>query len=100
MLDAIDGVTVVGEAANGRAAVEAIDALQPDIAFLDIQMPGLLGTDVPPRLTHHPFIVFTTAYAQHAVTALELGAVDYLLKPFGPQRLAAAVVRVRSALGE
>jgi len=100
MLSAIDDVTVVGEASNGRAAVEAIDKLQPDLAFLDIQMPGLLGTDVPPRLAHHPFIIFTTAYAQHAVTAFELGAVDYLLKPFGPQRLAAAVARVRSALGE
>jgi two-component system, LytTR family, response regulator len=73
--------------------------VQPDLLFLDIQMPGLLGTDVPARLTHRPLIVFTTAFAQHAVTAFELGAVDYLLKPFGAERLAATMERAREALG-
>jgi two-component system LytT family response regulator len=68
--------------------------------FLDIQMPGLLGTDVLRRARHRPFVVFTTAYAQHAVTAFELGALDYLLKPFGPDRLAATLERVRAAIGE
>ena len=100
MLEAVDWISVVGEAPHGRGAIEAIDRLLPDLVFLDIQMPGLLGTDVPARLTHKPFIVFTTAYAQHAVTAFELGAVDYLLKPFGAPRLAAALERVRAALGE
>ena len=52
------------------------------------------------RVTHQPFVVFTTAFAQHAVTAFELGALDYLLKPFGPARLAGAMERVRAALGE
>ncbi len=100
MLGAFDWVTVVGEAANGPAAVDAVNTLKPELLFLDIQMPGLLGTDVLRRATHHPFVVFTTAYAQHAVTAFELGALDYLLKPFGPVRFGAAMERVRGAIGE
>jgi two-component system LytT family response regulator len=100
MLGAFDWVHVVGEAANGPAALQAIESLAPELVFLDIQMPGLLGTQVLERLTHRPFVVFTTAYAQHAVTAFELGAVDYLLKPFGPGRLAATMDRVRVALGD
>lgn len=63
-------------------------------------MPGLLGTDVLRRLCHRPFVVFTTAYSDHAVGAFELGAVDYLLEPFGPTRLGAAMERVRAAIGE
>jgi two-component system, LytTR family, response regulator len=100
MLAAFDWVEVVGEAADGEAAVRGIDALRPELAFLDVQMPGLLGTEVLRRLERPPFVIFTTAYSEHAVTAFELGAVDYLLKPFGPTRLAAAMERVRSALGE
>jgi two-component system LytT family response regulator len=100
MLDAVEWVTCVGEAANGPAAVQALDTLHPELVFLDIQMPGLLGTDVLRRATHRPFVVFTTAFAQHAVTAFELGALDYLLKPFGPDRLAATLERVKAAIGE
>jgi two-component system, LytTR family, response regulator len=100
MLAGIGWVSCVGEAASGPAAVEGIDRLKPELVFLDIQMPGLLGTDVLARTTHQPYVVFTTAFAQHAVTAFELGALDYLLKPFGPERLAAAMERVRAALGE
>jgi len=100
MLGAFDWLEVVGEAADGESAVRGINALRPELAFLDVQMPGLLGTAVPPRLEHRPFVVFTTAYSEHAVRAFELGAVDYLLKPFGPARLAAAMERVRGALGE
>jgi two-component system LytT family response regulator len=100
MLGAFEWVQVVGEAANGPAAVEAIDALRPELVLLDVQMPGLLGTDVLRRIRHQPYVVFTTAYAEHAVTAFELGALDYLLKPFGPARLAAAMERVRAAIGE
>lgn len=99
LLAAADWLEVVGEAASGRTAVETIDRLMPDLVFLDIQMPGLSGTEVPARLTHRPFIVFTTAYAEHAVTAFELGAIDYLLKPFGAARLEATLARVRIALG-
>lgn len=100
MLGAFDWVEVVGEAADGESAVRAIEALRPELVFLDVQMPGLLGTEVLRRLERPPFVIFTTAYSEHAVTAFELGAVDYLLKPFGPARLAAAMERVRSALGE
>ena len=100
MLGAIEWVTCVGEVSDGPAAVEAINRLRPELVFLDIQMPGLLGTDVLRAVQHHPFVVFTTAFAQHAVTAFELGALDYLLKPFGAERLAATMERVRSAFGE
>jgi two-component system, LytTR family, response regulator len=100
MLAAFDWVEIRGEAANGPDAAQAINSLAPDLVFLDIQMPGLLGTEVLSRITHQPCVVFTTAYAQHAVSAFELGAVDYLLKPFGAERLAAAMQRVRAILGE
>ncbi|MEO5560548.1 MAG: LytTR family DNA-binding domain-containing protein [Dokdonella sp.] len=100
MLDEVEWIECIGEATNGIAAVEMIDALKPELVFLDIQMPGLLGTDVLRRLTHQPFIVFTTAYAQHAVSAFELGALDYLLKPFGEERMRATLDRIRAAVGE
>lgn len=100
MLSDVEWVTIVGEASNGIAAVEGINALAPELVFLDIQMPGMLGTDVLAHVAHQPFVVFTTAYAQHAVAGFELGALDYLLKPFGPERLGKCLDRVRSALGE
>jgi two-component system, LytTR family, response regulator len=100
MLSGISWLSIVGEASNGLSAVETIDRLRPELVFLDIQMPGLLGTDVLQRVTHRPFVVFTTAYAQHAATAFELGALDYLLKPFGQERLEKTLERVRAALGE
>lgn len=99
MLATFDWVEVVGEAADGQSAVKGIRELGPQLVFLDVQMPGLLGTDVMRRIEQRPYVVFTTAYSEHAVTAFELGAVDYLLKPFGPRRLAAAMGRVRATLG-
>lgn len=100
MLAGYSWITIVGEAASGPAAVDAINTLAPELVFLDIQMPGLLGTEVLTRVERQPFVVFTTAFAQHAVTAFELGALDYLLKPFGPGRLANTLERVKAALGE
>lgn len=100
MLARIEWLKVVGEAASGPEAVEQINRLRPDLVLLDIQMPGLLGTEVLKQVSHQPYVVFTTAYAQHAVVAFELGALDYLLKPFGPDRLARTLERVRAALGE
>ena len=100
MLSAFDWIEVIGEAADGQSAARAIETMKPELVFLDVQMPGLLGTDVLRQINHRPFVIFTTAYSQHAVTAFELGAVDYLLKPFGPARLAAAMERVRGAIGE
>lgn len=100
MLADVEWIDCVGEAANGPAAVEAIDALRPELVFLDIQMPGISGIEVLRRAAHQPFVVFTTAFAEHAVAAFELGAVDYLLKPFGAERLRASLDRARAALGE
>lgn len=100
MLTAFEWVEVVGEAADGESAVDAIGRLRPELVFLDVQMPGLFGTEVVHRIEQHPYIIFTTAFSQHAVSAFELGAVDYLLKPFGPSRLAAAMERIRAAIGE
>lgn len=100
MLRAFDWVDVVGEAADGASAVKLIQEVRPELVFLDVQMPGVLGTDVLRLLDRPPIVIFTTAYSEHAVSAFELGAVDYLLKPFGPARLAAAMERVRTGLGE
>jgi len=98
MLAEVEWLTCIGEASNGVAAVEAINTLRPELVFLDIQLPGLLGTEVLQRIEHQPYVVFATAFAHHAVTAFELGALDYLLKPFGPERLAATLERVQVAL--
>lgn len=100
MLGAHDWLRVVGEAASGTATVEVVERLRPDVLFLDVEMPGGSGVEVLARLQHRPFVVFTTAYSQHAVTAFELGALDYLLKPFGSERLHLALERVRASAGE
>jgi two-component system, LytTR family, response regulator LytT len=95
------GVEVVGQAANGVEAVEALERLRPDIVFLDIQMPGLTGFEVARHVvgtgqaTH---VVFVTAFDQYAVEAFEVNAVDYLLKPVEKARLEQAVQRVRGRL--
>jgi two-component system, LytTR family, response regulator len=91
----------VGEASDGAAAVEAALRLRPDIVLLDIQMPELSGIQVLERLREldpAPAVVFTTAHDQHAVTAFELEAVDYCLKPFGARRLHSALERARHAV--
>jgi two-component system LytT family response regulator len=85
---------LVGEAADGAEALQRITRLRPEVVFMDIQMPELTGLDVLRRLDYLPQIVFTTAYDQYAVTAFELHAVDYLLKPFTQARFAAAVARL------
>jgi two-component system LytT family response regulator len=90
---------LVGEAADGATALERINALRPDVVFMDIQMPEMTGLEVLRRLDCAPAIVFTTAYDQYAVTAFELNAVDYLLKPFTRARFDAAVARLFDAPG-
>lgn len=90
----------VGEACDGIEAVELTHELRPDVLFLDIKMPELSGVDVVRRLRllpAAPLVIFTTAHDQHAVAAFELGAVDYLLKPFGAPRFLAAIERARNA---
>lgn len=88
----------IGEVADGLSAVTLIDRLRPAMIFLDIEMPELSGLAVLERITHRPAVIFTTAFDAHAVQAFELGAVDYLLKPFGPERFATAVGRVERSL--
>ena len=100
ILSSIDWLTVIGEASDGPSAVEKIDRLEPELVFLDIEMPGFKGTEILSRTKHQPFVVFTTAYAEYAATAFELGALDYVLKPFGEARIAKALDRVRAAIGE
>lgn len=95
----VEGVSIVAECAEGREVVRAVDALRPDLLFLDVRMPGWSGIEVLRRIRHKPAVVFTTAYDRYAVTAFELQAVDYLLKPFGRNRLDAALQRVRMSLG-
>lgn len=85
---------LVGEAADGASALSRIEQLRPEVVFMDIQMPEMTGLEVLRRLDHLPQIVFTTAYDQYAVTAFELNAVDYLLKPFTRARFAEAVARL------
>ena len=100
MLGELEWVTCVGETANGPETVEAVNRLRLELLFLDVQMPGLSGIEVLQRVEYQPFVIFTTAFAQHAVTAFALGALDYLLKPFGRDRFNAAMERVRTSVGE
>jgi len=90
-------VQIVGEAANGEEACALVETLQPDLLFLDIQMPGLSGFDVLARLPaspRRPQVIFITAHDEFAVRAFEEQALDYLLKPVEPERLARAVSRL------
>ncbi|HEY8878354.1 MAG TPA: LytTR family DNA-binding domain-containing protein [Roseateles sp.] len=86
---------IVKVAANGVEAAEAIAELEPDLAFLDIQMPGLTGLEVAQGIEGATRVVFVTAYDQYAIEAFEARAVDYLLKPLKAERLAACVERLR-----
>jgi len=96
----VEWIECVGEAADGDATLAALEGLEPDLAFLDIRMPGIAVFDVLQRSRHKPAVIFTTAYDRYAVTAFELHALDYLLKPFGPERFKAAMERARVMIGE
>jgi len=88
-------VDIVGEAGHVVEAAEKIEILTPELLFLDIQMPGGSGFDLLARLEHLPQVIFTTAHSEHAVHAFEVNALDYLLKPVEPERLASALTRVK-----
>ena len=104
LLDQIGDVEVVATAANGLEALDAIERLDPALAFLDIQMPGLDGLSVVRRLQERqiepPHIIFSTAFDQYAVEAFRLDAMDYLLKPVDRERLEQTVSRARKIVAD
>ncbi|HLP06546.1 MAG TPA: response regulator [Opitutaceae bacterium] len=92
-------VEIAGEAGNADEAAQHIATHRPDVLFLDVQMPGGSGFDLLEMLPPpHPLVVFTTAHSEHAVRAFEFNSLDYLLKPVGEERLAAALARARARL--
>ena len=90
---------IVAEAKNGREAVEAVATHRPDLAFLDIRMPGMTGVEAAREIGDACHVVFITAYSEYAVEAFEQGAVDYVLKPADSERLAVTVARLKKRLG-
>jgi two-component system LytT family response regulator len=101
-LAAIDDVVIVGEAENGQEALSQISELQPELVFLDLQMPAMGGLDVIASLKggHLPIVVIVTAYDQYAIKAFEAGAIDYLLKPVSAGRLQKTLERARALRGK
>lgn len=97
-LEKISGIEVVAECSNGREALASVAELDPDVMFLDIQMPGMTGFDVVSNLQEDgmPLVIFVTAYDEYAIKAFDVQAVDYLLKPIEADRLEEAVDRARS----
>lgn len=90
---------IVGEAADGIEALRMAQQLEPDVAFLDIRMPGLSGLEVARTFGSRTHVVFVTAHQEHALAAFDEGALDYVLKPSDPVRLARSIERVRARLG-
>src|SRR6187200_2267284 len=88
-------VEVVDEAANADEGINKIDSLQPDLVFLDIQMPGKTGFDMLTELEKAPHVIFVTAYDEYALKAFEVNALDYLMKPVEPKRLADALMKMK-----
>jgi two-component system, LytTR family, response regulator LytT len=98
LLEQLGGIEIIGQAGNGVEALNVIEEYLPDLVMLDVQMPGLTGFEVARRVMQAGFesqVVFVTAFDQYAIDAFEVNAVDYLLKPVEPSRLAAAVERAR-----
>ena len=93
-LKSIDNIEIIGECENGFEGVKMINENQPDLVFLDIQMPKITGFEMLELLEHKPQIIFATAYDQYALKAFEYNAADYLLKPYSKDRLAEAVDKV------
>ena len=95
LLQDFPDVEVIGEAANANEGIEKIEMLNPDLIFLDIQMPGKTGFDMLTELEKAPHVIFVTAYDEYALKAFEVNALDYLMKPVEPKRLAEALLKVR-----
>jgi len=101
-LESIAGVEIIGEADNGAVALDKIAEHRPDLVLLDLQMPAMGGLEVVRNIrsgTHMPVIVIVTAYDKYALQAFEAGAIDYLLKPVGQERLAKAIERAKRITG-
>lgn len=98
LLNQLETVEVVGEAVNVEDAKEKIDQLQPDVIFLDIQMPEKTGFDLLEELDQLPHVIFTTAYDEYALKAFQVNALDYLLKPIEPKRLEDAVQKLQGKM--
>ena len=98
LLNQLETVEVVGEAVNVEDAKEKIDQLQPDVIFLDIQMPEKTGFDLLEELDQVPHVIFTTAYDEYALKAFQVNALDYLLKPIEPKRLEDAVLKLQGKM--
>jgi len=92
-------LAIVGEAGNGEQALACVDEHGPDVAFLDIRMPLVSGIDVARAIAGRCHIVFVTAYDEYAVAAFDEGAIDYVLKPVTPERIAKVAARVKARLG-
>jgi two-component system LytT family response regulator len=97
-LGTVDWIGEIREAGDGLTAIREIDSFKPDLVFLDIRMPGASGIAVAEQIVHRPYIIFTTAFDRYAVTAFEIGALDYLLKPFGRDRVRAVLERARNGM--
>ena len=95
MLQEFPDIEVIGEAANASEGIEKIESLSPDLIFLDIQMPGKTGFDMLLDLEKAPHVIFVTAYDEYAIKAFDVNALDYLMKPVEPKRLADALLKVR-----
>ena len=95
LLQEFPEVEIVDEASNAEEGVQKIESHNPDLVFLDIQMPGKTGFEMLQELDHAPTVVFTTAYDDYALKAFEVNALDYLLKPIEPKRLADAIEKIR-----
>lgn len=100
LLSEFPRIEIVGEAVNADDAIEKIDALKPDILFLDIQMPGKNGFELLETLDTVPKVIFTTAYDEYALKAFEVSALDYLLKPIRKERLEECVQKIMDAVQE
>lgn len=95
LLQEFPEIEVIGEAANANEGIEKIETLNPDLVFLDIQMPGKTGFDMLTQLEKAPHVIFVTAYDEYALKAFEVNALDYLMKPVEPKRLADALLKLR-----
>lgn len=91
-------IEVIEEAANVDDGIEKIETLNPDLIFLDIQMPGKTGFDLLAEVEKAPKVIFTTAYDEYAIKAFEVNALDYLLKPIEPKRLADAIQKLQAEI--